>query len=89
MAKAYQVYVIQNEEGRFYIGMSEDVEVRLQQHNEGVSKWTRNRGPWKLVWTSEAMSISEARKFENHLKAQKGGAGFTALTGLSRSSSGS
>ncbi len=31
----YQVYVIQNDDGKFYIGMSEDVETRLRQHNRG------------------------------------------------------
>jgi putative endonuclease len=84
---AYKVYVIQNAQGRFYIGLSENVEVRLNQHNEGVSTWTRNKGPWSLVWTSHEMALSEARKFENNLKAQKGGLGFFKITGL-RSSSG-
>ena len=82
----YQVYVIQNEQGRFYIGISEDVPARLDQHNSGASTWTKSRGPWSLRWTSEAMSISEARKLENLLKRQKGGAGFYRITGLDRSS---
>jgi putative endonuclease len=82
----YQVYVLQNSEGRFYIGVSEDVTVRLGQHNDGTSKWTRPRGPWTLVWTSQKLTLSDARKLENRLKAQKGGAGFKAMTGLERSS---
>ncbi|MHA3770765.1 GIY-YIG nuclease family protein [Verrucomicrobiota bacterium sgz303538] len=82
----YQVYVVQNPQGRFYIGISENVSVRVAQHNEGVSKWTKGKGPWTLVWTSEAKSLSDARKLENLLKKQKGGAGFFRLTGLSRSS---
>ena len=82
----YRVYVIQNADGKIYIGMTEDVEVRLTQHNEGVSKWTKHRGPWTLRWTSEAMSITEARKLENELKRQKGGDGFYRITGLVRSS---
>ena len=82
----YRVYVIQNTEGRYYIGLSENISVRIAQHTDGVSKWTRHRGPWALVWTSEAMSLSEARKLENRLKRQKGGAGFHAITGLPCSS---
>ena len=82
----YQVYVLQNSEGRYYIGVSEDVTVRLAQHNDGTSKWTRHRGPWTLVWTSEKLTLSDARKLENRLKAQKGGVGFKAITGLERSS---
>ena len=84
--KLYQVYVIQNPTGTFYIGLSEDVQIRLQQHNSGVSQWTRHRGPWKLVWTSQRLPISEARKLENFLKRQKRGDGFYRTTGLLRSS---
>ena len=79
---AYQVYVLENSAGRFYIGLSEDVSLRLEQHNQGVSKWTRHRGPWVLVWTSGAMTLSEARKLENRLKRQKGGIGLKRLIGL-------
>ena len=82
MDKNYQVYVLQNDGGRFYTGLSEDVQHRLEQHNQGVSKWTRGRGPWKLVWTSPQMSLSEASKLEKLLKRQKGGGGFYRLTGL-------
>jgi putative endonuclease len=78
----YQVYVIKNAAGKFYIGLSENVQIRLQQHNQGVSKWTWHRGPWSLVWISESLTLSEARKLENRLKRQKGGAGFRELTGL-------
>ena len=84
----HQVYVIRNATGKLYIGLSENVQSRLQQHNQGVSKWTRHRGPWSLVWESESLTLSEARKLENRLKRQKGGAGFRKLTGL-QSSSGS
>ena len=68
----YQVYVIQNPEGRHYIGMSEDPVTRLNQQNDGISKWTRNRGPWSPAWTSEKMSITHPRKLENWLKHPNG-----------------
>jgi putative endonuclease len=82
----YQVYVLQNSAGTFYIGLSEDIVVRVQQHNNGISKWTKARGPWSLVWNSRPMLLSEARKLENLLKRQNGGGGFYKLTGLARSS---
>ena len=84
----YQVYVIQNEGGRFYIGLSENVAKRLADHNSGVSTWTRYRGPWTLRWTSEAMSLGDARKLENYLKRQKGGGGFFKYTGIPRRTAG-
>ena len=54
----YRVYVIQNSCGKFFIGMTEDLETRVAQHNSGVSKWTKHRGPRTLRWTSEAMFIT-------------------------------
>jgi putative endonuclease len=86
METVHRVYVLKNAAGRFYVGISEDVAVRLRQHNGGCSKWTKGKGPWSLGWTSEAMSLSDARKLENLLKRQKGGEGFYHLTGLRRSS---
>ena len=80
----YCVYVIQNPAGRFYIGQSEDIEKRLNDHNQGVSKWTKFRGPWLLVWKDGPFTLTEARRLENLLKAQKGGDGFYRITGLLR-----
>jgi putative endonuclease len=77
----YRVYVIRNVAGKFYIGLSENVMKRLEQHNQGVSNWTRNRGPWSLKWTSGPLTLSQARKLERRLKRQKGGHGFEKLIG--------
>jgi predicted GIY-YIG superfamily endonuclease len=85
--KFYQVYVLQNPPGKLYIGLSEDIKLRLQQHNAGVSNWTKKHpGPWSIVWASQVMSLSEARTLENLLKRQKGGVGFYKITGLTRTS---
>jgi putative endonuclease len=70
---AYRVYVIQNREEKFYIGLSDDVARRIDQHNGGESTWTRGKGPWTLKWQSEEMNLSNARKLELLLKRQKGG----------------
>ena len=79
---SYRVYVLQNAFGRHYIGLSDDVSRRLREHNAGISRWTRARGPWTLVWSSDAISLSEARKLENKLKRQGGGSGFYSITGI-------
>ena len=47
----FRVYVIQNPVEKFNIGISEDVENQLRQHNKGVSKWTESKDPWTLRWT--------------------------------------
>ncbi|MFO7958056.1 MAG: GIY-YIG nuclease family protein [Candidatus Brocadiia bacterium] len=85
MAKPYHVYVLWSATARrFYIGVTEDVATRVQQHNDGVSRWTKGKGPWEVVWAREFSGLGPARKFENLLKRQKGGAGFYRMTGLCR-----
>jgi putative endonuclease len=80
------VYVVQNPDGRFYVGMTTDLEQRLEDHNQSVSKWTKYRGPWKLVWSQACVSIGDARKLENKLKRQGRGNGFYEMIGLQRPS---
>jgi putative endonuclease len=75
----YQVYTLLNSEGRRYIGVSNDVDRRLAQHNQGLSTWTRGRGPWLLEWISTPRTLGEARKLENQLKRQKGGGGLDRI----------
>ena len=75
----YQVYILKSAAGRSYIGVSEDVDKRIAQHNAGVSRWTRGKGPWVLEWTSRPLSLGEARKLEKLLKRQKGGSGLAKL----------
>jgi len=75
----YQVYVLNNSAGQKYIGLSQDPQIRLLQHNSGISRWTKGKGRWTIVWTSNPMNLSEARKLENKLKRQKGGLGLNPL----------
>ena len=67
---AYRVYVLKNRDGKFYIGFSENVALRVQQQNAGLTRSTRARGPWKLAWQSDVLSF---RMLELDLKRQKGG----------------
>ncbi|MGJ8638032.1 MAG: GIY-YIG nuclease family protein [Opitutaceae bacterium] len=85
MDSEYQVYVLRNLTGKYYIGLSEDVLNRLDQHNIGLSKWTAKYRPWTIIWTSDLMSLSDARKLENILKRAKGGNQFYNITKIERS----
>jgi putative endonuclease len=83
--KPYFVYVLWSPAARrFYTGISEDPEQRLQRHNDGQSFWTARYRPWTLVWTERHADYRQARQRENELKRQKGGDGFFRLTGLKR-----
>jgi putative endonuclease len=65
-----------------YIGLTEDVAHRVQQHNSGMTRSTRGKGPWELIWTSDRLGLADVRRLELNLKRQKGGNGFYQITGL-------
>jgi putative endonuclease len=82
--KPYFVYVLWSVSGaRFYIGISDDPEHRLEQHNSGEFRsWTRRHRPWQIVHVEVYATYAEARAREIELKAQKSGTGFFRKTGL-------
>jgi putative endonuclease len=82
--KPYFLYILWSlSSSSFYIGISDDVENRLRQHNFGVLKsWTSRHRPWELVHREAYPDYRSARLRENELKAQKGGSGFFEKTGL-------
>jgi len=82
MALAYRVYVLQNRKRRRYIGFTENAALRVQQHNSGMTPSTRGKGPWELIWQSDRLDLTDARRLELNLKRQKGGNGFYQITGL-------
>jgi len=81
--KPYFLYVLWSVSGRcFYIGISDNPLARLQQHNGTLVGWTKRHRPWTLVFSEQHADYRSARKREIELKAQKGGKGFFAKTGL-------
>jgi len=78
----YRVYVIENPAGRRYIGYTENLSRRLEQHTAGASTWTAKHRPWKLIWSSAPATRSAALQLEKKLKRQGRGSGFYTLTGL-------
>lgn len=57
---------------QFYIGMTEDVEKRIKEHNTGKTKSTKGLRPWKLVHFEVADDRISARKREVYLKSGVG-----------------
>ena len=68
----YAVYILQSEkDGSYYVGFAEDVQKRLERHNSGGSRYTKNRGPWTLVYTEEYSDRPSAMKREREIKNWK------------------
>lgn len=67
------VYVIQSEiDATYYVGMSQNVQERLHQHNAGKSKYTSGHRPWKLIYMEEAGTSLDARRREKYFKSAAG-----------------
>ena len=72
MSKFY-VYVIKSKEGLKYTGMTEDLELRLKQHNDkSLSFWTKRGNNWKLVYKEEFNDKTAALNREKWLKTGVG-----------------
>ena len=68
----YWVYILQSlKDGSFYIGYTHDLEARVKEHNEGSTRYTKQKRPWELVYQEEFISKSEAIKRELFLKRQR------------------
>ena len=65
------VYILRNSEGRYYIGQTSDLQLRMQRHNSGKVFWTKRHGPWKLVLSKPFKTRSEAMMQEKRLKRLK------------------
>jgi len=84
---SYHVYIIKSESDRsYYVGSTHDLVDRIQRHNDGRSKYTKAKLPWKLVYTEKLPTRSEAVKRENQIKARKSRKFIERLVRASRQS---
>lgn len=62
-------YILKCRDGSYYTGWTNDMEKRLQAHNEGRgAKYTRGRGPVELVYREVFETKEEAMKREYAIK---------------------
>ncbi|MBN1819665.1 MAG: GIY-YIG nuclease family protein [Prolixibacteraceae bacterium] len=68
----YVGYILRSEkDGSYYIGYTSDLEQRVEYHNTGKSRYTSRKMPWKVVYTEEFTTKSDAIKRERFLKKQR------------------
>jgi tRNA/rRNA methyltransferase len=65
---AFYVYMLHCSDGSYYVGHSEDYEVRYTQHCEGMNRYTCKRLPVELAWVSDFPTRDQAKEFEYKLK---------------------
>ncbi len=55
------MYILQCNDGSYYVGSTNNLELRLEEHNPGEgAEYTKHRLPVKLVYFEECFSIKEA-----------------------------
>ena len=64
----FVLYVLANPERQLYVGHTNNLTRRLQEHSMGLSRWTSARGPWILVHQESFETRAEAMKRERALK---------------------
>ena len=69
----FYVYILKSKiANNFYIGVTNNLEVRLSKHNKGWSKSTKPFKPWEIVYTEKFIDKKLAYKREFFLKSPKG-----------------
>jgi putative endonuclease len=56
---------------RYYIGSTDNILRRIDEHNNGKSIYTRLTKPFELVFSQNFATLSEARSIEYRLKKMK------------------
>lgn len=81
----FYIYILLSEpSGKFYIGSTGNLDDRLVRHNSGRSKSTKSGIPWRLVYTEQFETRSEAYRREMELKSWKSHDRISQLIGASR-----
>lgn len=67
---AWNVYILKCADGTFYTGVTKDLKRRIKEHNAGHgARYTRGRGPVKLMYREKCKSHSAALIRECAVKA--------------------
>ena len=73
MDNPFFIYALVSQvDGRIYVGMSQDVQRRLAEHNAGKVKSTKGFAPWSLLYCELSGTADEARAKEKYYKAGSG-----------------
>ena len=65
----FYIYVIKSlKDEKIYVGHTNDLRERIEQHNKGEVKSTHSRKPFKLVYYEASNILEDAIKREKSLK---------------------
>ena len=68
----YYVYILKNDSGQKYVGVTHNLKKRLEQHGNGETQTTRNLKTDNLTWYCAFANKARAYAFEKYLKSSSG-----------------
>jgi len=73
ISKWYYVYVLlSKKDDELYIGYTQDLERRIEEHNTKKNFSTKSRLPLLLVYVEACLNEEDAKRRENYLKTTQG-----------------
>ncbi|MCG6980003.1 MAG: GIY-YIG nuclease family protein [Deltaproteobacteria bacterium] len=68
----YYVYILRSQkDGSYYIGHTQDLDSRLERHNQGRVTYTKSKRPWELAYLEKYPDRSSAMAREEEIKKRK------------------
>ena len=55
-----------------YVGMTNNTERRLKEHNSGKHFYTKRHMPWEIIHKEQLSTLKEAKAREKYLKSTSG-----------------
>ena len=70
----FYVYYLSSQKNKdqHYVGYTENLKLRLEQHNKGLSASTKPYRPWELIFYEAYKNKRDAKRRELYLKTTKG-----------------
>jgi putative endonuclease len=69
----FYTYILKSKkDGKFYTGSTKDLRKRLKQHNDGLSTYTKGRGPFEIIYYEACLLEDKAKSRELFLKSGMG-----------------
>jgi predicted GIY-YIG superfamily endonuclease len=69
----YYVYILRSKKDQSrYIGITNDLKRRLQEHNSGSAIYSSKKRPYQIIWCCIFVSKNKAYDFERYLKSSSG-----------------
>lgn len=79
------VYILQCGDGTLYTGVTNNLELRLKKHSGGTgAKYTRGRGPFKIMLSEQHPDRAMASKREAEIKSLSKSAKLALIKGTKR-----